>query len=329
MAGSEAPRANIGGVIDIAPAAERAECATASEGGPGGSWERALASYRRELGSRRVSPHTMRAYEADLAELAGWAAERSLTSSEITYRVLRGWAAVLARRDLERSTVSRKLAAARGLFDHLRRAGEIPHNPADLLPNPKSTSRLPRVLARDQLRDMLDAIPQRDPLEARDRTMIEIAYSAGLRCSELVGLDLDSVDFESETLRVHGKGSKERVVPLGEPAQRALRTYLERARPALVRDDEEAALLLSKNGRRLSPSDVTRRLDRWVREAAVGKVSPHALRHSFATHMLEGGADLRSIQELLGHSSLSTTQIYTRVEPGRLRDAYATAHPRA
>lgn len=296
---------------------------------PDRAWERALESYRRELTSRRLSPHTVRAYEGDLTELARWAADRSLAPAEITYRTLRGWAAVLGGRDLERSSVSRKLAAARGLFDHLRRSGKIAHNPADLLPNPRSSSRLPRVLGRDQLRDVLDAIPQRDPLEARDRAMIEIAYSSGLRCSELVGLDLTSVEFESETLRVSGKGDKERVVPLGEPAQRALRIYLERARPALVSSPDEPALLVSRNGRRLSPSDVTRRLDRWVREAAVGKVSPHALRHSFATHMLEGGADLRAIQELLGHSSVSTTQVYTRVEPGRLRRAYATAHPRA
>ena len=127
-----------------------------------------------------------------------------------------------------------------------------------------------------------------------------------------------------------GKGGKERIVPLGEPAQRAITSYIERARPALVAGAEERALLVSKSGRRLSPSDVTRRLSRWVREAALaGRVSPHALRHSFATHMLEGGADLRAIQELLGHASVSTTQIYTRVEPARLREAYAGAHPRA
>jgi integrase/recombinase XerC/integrase/recombinase XerD len=160
--------------------------------------------------------------------------------------------------------------------------------------------------------------------------MLELAYSSGLRCAELVALDTDSIDFESETVRVRGKGSKERIVPLGEPAQRAVSEYLGRARPTLVADRSERALLVSKSGLRLSPSDVTRRLALAVRRTSIaGRISPHALRHSFATHMLEGGADLRAIQELLGHSSISTTQIYTRVEPSRLREAYAGAHPRA
>lgn len=294
------------------------------------TWRRALDSYRSELTVRHASPHTLRAYRSDLSELALWAGERGLDPAAINYRLLRGWAATLASRELERSTLSRKLAAARGLFDHLRRAGAIAQNPADLLPNPRSASRLPRVLDRDQLRDLLERIPQRDPLQARDRAMIEVAYSSGLRCSELVGLDVDSIDFEGEVVRVLGKGAKERVVPLGEPAQRALGRYLDRGRAALATDPSQRALLLSKSGRRLSPSDVTRRLAKWVEVAAIGaKVSPHALRHSFATHMLEGGADLRAIQELLGHASVSTTQIYTRVEPARLREAYAVAHPRA
>jgi integrase/recombinase XerC/integrase/recombinase XerD len=186
------------------------------------------------------------------------------------------------------------------------------------------------VLDRDEVRELLDRSPAGTPLEVRDRAMLELAYSSGLRCAELVSLDRDSIDFEGEVVRVRGKGGKERVVPLGEPAQRAVSEYLSRARPTLVSDRAERALLVSKSGRRLSPSDVTRRLALAVRRTSIaGRVSPHALRHSFATHMLEGGADLRSIQELLGHSSISTTQIYTRVEPSRLREAYAGAHPRA
>jgi integrase/recombinase XerC/integrase/recombinase XerD len=164
----------------------------------------------------------------------------------------------------------------------------------------------------------------------RDRAMLELAYACGLRAEEIVNLDLDGPDFDSESLRVTGKGSKTRIVPMGEPAQRALERYLEAARPALAENRDERALFLSRRGRRLSPSDIRRRLERWVREAAVaGHVSPHTLRHSFATHLLEGGADLRSIQELLGHASVSTTQVYTRVEPGRLRSEYARSHPRA
>lgn len=295
------------------------------------AWRRAIESYEGELVSRHVSPHTLRAYRHDLEELARWAASADIGDpAALDYRRLRGFAAMLAQRGLEHATISRKLAAVRGLYDHMSRRGDVPANPADLLPSPRSTSRLPRVLDRDDMRRLLDSVPTATPLDARDRAMLELAYSCGLRCSELVGLDRDAIDFESETVRIRGKGNKERVVPLGEPAQRALRGYLERARPALLEDRSERALLLSKRGRRLSPSDVTRRLRKRVQMAAIGgRVSPHALRHSFATHMLEGGADLRAIQELLGHESLSTTQIYTRVEPSRLRAAYASAHPRA
>jgi site-specific recombinase XerD len=289
-----------------------------------------VLGYERELRTRRASAHTRRAYLADVGELAEWASDRSTDPLELSYRVLRGYAARLAQRGLSRSTVSRKLASVRGLLDHLRRAGEIGQNPAELLPNPRAESYLPRVLDPDEVRRLLERIPTRTALDMRDRAMLEIAYSSGLRCAELVGLDVDRVDFESETVRVLGKGGRERILPLGEPAQRALATYLARGRPALKGDPSEPALLLSKSGKRLSPSDVTRRLDRRVSEAAIaGRVSPHALRHSFATHMLEGGADLRSIQELLGHASVSTTQIYTRVEPGRLRRAHGDAHPRA
>ncbi len=295
------------------------------------AWQSALIGYRRELSARRRSPNTLRAYSSDLEELAEWAAENGIADPrDLSYKRLRGYAAALAGRGLERSSVGRKLAAARGLFDFLTRTGAAEQNPAELLPNPKSASRLPRVLDRDQARVLLERIPAATPLDARDKAMLEQAYSCGLRCSELVALDVDSIDFENETVRVRGKGDKERIVPLGEPAQRAASRYIERFRPVLADDPAERALLISKSGRRLSPSDVTRRLGRWVDEAAIaGRVSPHALRHSFATHMLEGGADLRSIQELLGHASISTTQIYTRVEPGRLRDAYVGAHPRA
>ena len=161
--------------------------------------------------------------------------------------------------------------------------------------------------------------------------MLELAYSCGLRCEEIVNLDLGAFDFETEQLRVLGKGSKERLLPVGEPAQRAL-DALSRARAGRRSPPTaaERALFLSKSGRRLSNSDVTRRLGLWVREAALaGGVSPHSLRHSFATHLLEGGADLRTIQELLGHASISTTQVYTRVDAARLRDAYLATHPRA
>jgi tyrosine recombinase XerC len=293
-------------------------------------WESALLRFRRELETRGSSPHTLRAYSGDLAELAEWSTQHGKEPGELSYRDLRSYAAALSERGLARASVARKLAAVRSLHEHLTRIGEASQNPAELLPMPKRASRLPRVLGPDDVAALLDRIPASGPLEVRDRAMLEAAYACGLRAEEIVGLDADAVDFESEALRVTGKGRKTRIVPMGEPAQRALDRYLRTARPALVASRSETALFLSRRGRRLSPSDVRRRLERWVREAAIaGHVSPHTLRHSFATHLLEGGADLRSIQELLGHSSVSTTQVYTRVEPQRLRRQYARSHPRA
>jgi integrase/recombinase XerC len=293
-------------------------------------WEAALHRFQRELRTRGSSPHTLRAYGADLAELAEWATGRGMAPGGLAYRDLRAYAAALSERRLARSSIARKLAAVRSLHDHLVRTGGAAQNPAELLPSPKRRSRLPRVLGPDQIAALLDRIPASGPLEVRDRALFELAYACGLRAEEIIKLDLDAPDFESEALRVTGKGTKTRILPMGEPAQRALERYLEVARPVLAVNRAERALFLSRRGRRLSPSDVRRRLERWVREAAVaGHVSPHTLRHSFATHLLEGGADLRSIQELLGHSSVSTTQVYTRVEPQRLRREYARAHPRA
>jgi tyrosine recombinase XerC len=294
------------------------------------AWEAALMGFQRELTTRSVSPNTLRAYGSDLRDLATWASDRDREPGALVYRDLRAYAAALSERGLGRSSIARKLAAIRSFHDHLVRNGTTDQNPAELLPTPKAHTRLPRVLGPDEVANLLDRIPARTPLEVRDRALFETAYSCGLRAEEIVSLDLDGIDFEAETLRVLGKGSKTRIVPVGEPAQRALERYLQRARPALVSAPGQEALFLSRRGRRLSTSDVRRRLGRWLREAAVaGSVSPHTLRHSFATHLLEGGADLRSIQELLGHSSLSTTQLYTRVEPSRLRSEYARSHPRA
>jgi integrase/recombinase XerC/integrase/recombinase XerD len=293
-------------------------------------WQEALAGFERELNTRGMARGTITAYHGDLVELAGWASERSREPGGLAYRDLRAYAAALSERGLARASIARKLAAVRGFHDHLVRVGRAEQNPAELMPSPKQGRRLPRVLGPEEVAGLLDRIPASSPLEVRDRAMFEVTYSCGLRAEEVVNLDLGDADFDDETLRVTGKGSKTRVLPLGEPAQRALDRYLGSARPALAADPEERALFLSRRGRRLSTSDVRRRLTRWVREAALaGHISPHALRHSFATHLLEGGADLRSIQELLGHSSISTTQVYTRVEPGRLRQEYARSHPRA
>jgi site-specific recombinase XerD len=292
------------------------------------SWEEALVAYDRDLQGRNAAERTRRAYAVDLGQFVEWAGERA--PGEIRHRDVRRYAASLSSDGAAPATVARKLAAIRGLFDFLVRTERVGQNPADLVSSPKREEKLPRVLSAEQVRGLLEGIPARTPLELRDRAMLELAYSCGLRCEEIVNLDLGALDFETEQLRVLGKGSKERLLPVGEPAQRALQRYAERARHALTSDPREQALFLSKSGRRLSNSDVTRRLALWVREAALAAgVSPHSLRHSFATHLLEGGADLRTIQELLGHASISTTQVYTRVDAARLRDAYATTHPRA
>jgi integrase/recombinase XerC/integrase/recombinase XerD len=294
------------------------------------SWEGALKEHDRDLQGRSAAERTRRAYAVDLGQFVKWAGGRGLEPGDVRHRDVRRYGAMLSEGGAAPATVARKLAAIRGLFDFLVRTERLGQNPADLVSSPKREQKLPRVLSSEQLRSLLERIPARTPLEVRDRALLELAYSCGLRCEEIVTLDLGAFDFESEQLRVLGKGSKERLLPVGEPAQRALRRYLERARPALATDRGARALFLSKSGRRLSNSDVTRRLRLWVREAALfAGVSPHSLRHSFATHLLEGGADLRTIQELLGHASISTTQVYTRVDAARLRDAYASTHPRA
>jgi site-specific recombinase XerD len=293
-------------------------------------WGAALRLFDRDLQRRGAAERTRQAYGADVGELATWATAQGLAPDAIGYQVLRRYAAYVSSRRAAPRTMARKLASIRAFFRTLVEHGELRSNPADLLAAPKLPQRLPRALKAVDVQQLLDRIPATTPLELRDRALFEIAYACGLRAEELVNLDLGSPDFDGEQLRVEGKGGKTRFVPIGEPAIRALTRYLERGRPALTGVEEEPALFLSKSGRRLSTSDIRRRLRVWARHAAAqGGVHPHALRHSFATHLLEGGADLRAIQELLGHSSISTTQVYTRVESARLRAAYARSHPRA
>ncbi len=294
------------------------------------NWNAALADYDRDLRARGSAERTRRAYGVDLGGFVEWVGPQGLGPTDVRHRDVRRYAAGLSSAGAAPATVARKLAAIRGLYGFLVRTERAGSNPAELVSSPKRSEKLPRVLTAEQMRTLLEQIPASTPLELRDRAMLELAYSCGLRCEEIVNLDLGSIDFESEQLRVLGKGSKERLLPVGEPAQRALERYLQKGRRALAVEPREPALFLSKSGRRLSNSDVTRRLGLWTREAALAAgVSPHSLRHSFATHLLEGGADLRTIQELLGHASISTTQVYTRVDAARLRDTYAASHPRA
>jgi integrase/recombinase XerC/integrase/recombinase XerD len=289
-----------------------------------------LALLDQDLRRRGAAEGTRGLYRADVEELARWAVPYDLAPAEIDYPWLRRYAAQLAERGLAPRTVSRKLAGLRACFRVLVEHGRMAANPAELLASPKLPQRLPRALKPADVSALLDRIPASTPLELRDRAMFELAYACGLRAEELVDLDTGSIDFDAEQVRVEGKGGKTRFVPAGEHALGAMGRYLERARGALDAGTGEPALFLSKTGRRLSTSDVRRRLRTWARHAATqGAVHPHALRHSFATHLLEGGADLRAIQAMLGHASISTTQVYTRVESARLRAAYSRSHPRA
>jgi site-specific recombinase XerD len=294
-------------------------------------WGDALRLFDSDLRRRGMAEKTRRAYAVDLGQLATFATAQRIAPADVDARTLRRYAARLGDARPAPTTVARKLAAIRAFFRVMREHGLIAQNPADLLPAPKRPAKLPRALKASEVASLLDRIPAATPLELRDRALFELAYACGLRAEELVNLDLTSVDFDDEQLRVEGKGAKTRFVPVGETALAAVATYLERARPALTGGDGDPALFLSKSGRRLSTSDVRRRLRTWEQAAgqALPSLSPHALRHSFATHLLEGGADLRAIQELLGHASVSTTQVYTRVDSARLRTAYARSHPRA
>jgi site-specific recombinase XerD len=297
-------------------------------------WRQALDALDQDLLRRAVAPRSRRAYGGDSRQFARWACGRGLAPDAVDLRALRRYVAGLSEGGQAASTVARKLASLRALFAVQTRSGTIAANPVELIGAPKRSSRLPKVLRAQELETLLEGIPAGGPLALRDRALFELAYASGLRAEELVSLDREAIDFDSETIRVEGKGGKTRVVPVGEHALAALARYLERARPALQGAPTEQALFLSKSGRRLCTSDVRRRLRIWSRRAigaapALAGAHPHALRHSFATHLLDGGADLRAIQEMLGHATISTTQVYTRVESARLRAAYARAHPRA
>jgi len=294
------------------------------------AWCAALETFDADLRARDAAEKTRRAYAGDLGQFAVWATAQGAEPELVSTRILRRYAAMLGQSGAAPTTVARKLASLRAFFRTLREHDTIAANPADLLASPKRPQRLPTVLKREEAAALLDRISATTPLELRDRAMFEVAYGCGLRAEELVTLELACVNFDGEEIRVEGKGRKTRVLPVGEKALAAVAAYLERARPALADQRSATILFLSKTGRGLSTSDVRRRLAGWARRAGVaGHVHPHALRHSFATHLLDGGADLRAIQELLGHASISTTQIYTRVESTRLRSEYARSHPRA
>lgn len=304
---------------------------TQSERALSAAWLEALALLQSDLFRTGAAERTRRAYALDTRQFAQWACSHGLQVGEIAPQDIRRYIAHLSEQRLSPASSARKLAALRSLFKSQREHGQIEQSPADLLTTPRRGSYLPSVLPAHEVAGLLEAIPASDSLHIRDRALLELAYACGLRAEELVALDVSSIDWDSEQLRVEGKGGKTRFVPIGEVASQALDSYVYgSARSSLLSGATEDALFVSRTGRRLSTSDIRRRLRVWSARAGVpGRVSPHTLRHSFATHLLDGGSDLRVIQELLGHSSISTTRLYTRVESARLRSAYARSHPRA
>lgn len=292
-------------------------------------------------GGRSSSEATVRAYRSDVRGLlarlaeepAGLSAAADLAAA-FTLPALRGWLAEQVSAGASRSTVARRVAAARSFSTWAARAGLVPVDTAARLEAPRPHKHLPEVLHADQAAEVIRTTElgaaEGDPIAVRDQLVVELLYSCGIRVAELCGLDIDDVDRERRLLRVLGKGSRERSVPYGLPAEGVLRTWLDGARLGLATDKSGPALLLGARGGRLDPR-AARRVVNEVTDATPGspRLSPHALRHSSATHLLEGGADLRHVQELLGHSTPATTQIYTHVSADRLRAAYRGAHPRA
>jgi site-specific recombinase XerD len=274
------------------------------------------AAVDRFLASPKLSDATRRAYRVDVGEFTRWLGRRGTSLEEIDLRVLAEYAAELGRarpRKLAPTTIARKLAAVRSFLRFTLGPARVP----DTSLAPRRPRRLPDTPRAAEVESALDALDRDGPIALRNRALVELVYSAGLRSAEAVGLDLADVDFEQEQVHVRGKGGKERIVPLGEEAAHWLARYLRDARPRLARRAENA-FFLSVRGRRLDTSTLRRTF-----------AHPHRLRHAFATHLLEGGADLRTIQELLGHSSLSTTQMYSHVDGKRLRRVYDRSHPRS
>ncbi|MEV4251726.1 tyrosine recombinase XerC [Spirillospora sp. NPDC049652] len=290
-----------------------------------------LPEFATFLGAERdVSEHTLRAYLGDLRDLSHYGATIGLSSpGDLDLSVLRAWLARQYAMGRSRATLARRTAAARTFTRWLYRRGVLATDPGPLLGTPKRTRDLPTVLAQDEAGRLLDKMDVTGPIGLRDLAILEVLYGAGLRVSELCGLDIDDVDAARKTVRVFGKGGKERTVPLGEPALRAVADWLRAGRPELRTDESGPALFLGARGGRLHPTSARRTVHTRIAEVGgVPDLAPHGLRHSAATHLLEGGADLRSVQEILGHASLQTTQLYTHVSVERLKQVHRQAHPR-
>ena len=275
---------------------------------------------------KNSSPHTITNYTADLEAFGVFLADRDISS--VDHLFLRRFLADMRAKNYAKRTIARKLASLRTFFKFLYREGHIKINPITAVSTPKLDKRLPIVLDEKKVALLINAPDTTAAAGLRDKAILETLYSTGIRVSELVGLDDDDVDHISGIIKVLGKGRKERLTPIGDMASRAIRNYVESKNEKSVRD--KRAVFLNKSGRRLTDRSVRRIVDKYIKLASIQEhISPHSLRHSFATHLLDRGADLRSVQELLGHMNLSTTQIYTHVTMERLREAYDKAHPRA
>jgi len=281
---------------------------------------------------RNSSPQTLKAYADDFESFYDYLRDRVGTipeADQITVATLRGYVAYLHECQYARTTIARRLACMRSFFRYTTREGITETNPAQALRTPRVGRKLPHFLTTEQVATLLEAPPANEPMGLRDRAILETLYSAGLRVAELVGLNIDDWDRAANILRVLGKGRKERIAPVGSYAAKALDRWLEVRMPAPDGTPEDrAAMFLNRFGKRLTTRSIGRMLEKYLKVTGLDSItSPHTLRHSFATHLLDGGADLRSVQELLGHKSLTTTQIYTHVSTRRLRETYEQAHP--
>jgi integrase/recombinase XerD len=284
---------------------------------------------------RGLSRNTLEAYRGDLLQLGRFLAERRLSALDATSADVSDFLTQLGTGDADHrpaspATIHRKSACLRSFYRHLRREGLRESDPTASLSAPRRSRKLPQVLTRGEVEDLLSQPSGTDPPALRDRALLELMYASGLRASEAIGLELGDVDLDERVLRARGKGSKERIVPIGQAALRALGIYLERGRPNLVKSSVEPHLFVNFRGGQLTRQGLYKIVRRHALTAGLAdRMSPHTLRHTFATHLLAGGCDLRSVQEMLGHADVSTTQLYTHLSSERLKDVYFKAHPRA
>ncbi len=303
---------------------------------PAADTERLIADFLAYLELERgLSRNTLEAYRSDLHQLSRYLTERGLSVQSVRHGDLAGFLDELAdgrdgRPPVAATTLGRKVACVRSFYRHLRREELIEHDPTADLHGPRKPQRLPKVLSREEVKRLLEQPRGAGPLVLRDRALLEMMYACGLRASEAVGLELADVDLEEGLLCARGKGAKERIVPVGRQAQAAISVYLRGGRPELVGNQVQGRLLVNHRGGALTRQGLYKIVQGHARTAGLEqRMSPHTLRHTFATHLLAGGCDLRSLQEMLGHADLATTQVYTHLSADRLKDAYFGAHPRA